>query len=201
MKYIKIAFLLSIFYILFSTVHAATGTVSYTPTKVNMQKVRTARLSRHNTERKLVWLTAYTGSAKLDATAQKRAEYLAKINTATHKRLQSGNGKPTDIYYNYKSIKARFTGQNINFPPEKSGVPNFTENLAYQYYKCTKDDCTADMITAIKIWFAFFMSEKILKGPHYKAIIGKQFKIVGMWIGVVRTRYYIVTHYATEIVK
>lgn len=177
-------------------IFAATGTISYAPTKVDMGKVRAERIKRHNAERTKLWLTAYTGSAKLDATAQKRADYLAKINKATHVR------KPSDSYYNYKSIKARFTGQNINFPAEKSGIPNFTENLAYQYYNCSKADCTTDLITAIKKWFAFFMSEKYkIYKPHYKAIIGKQFKLVGMGIGVVGTRYYIVTHYVTQIVK
>ena len=172
-----------------------TWTISYAPTNVDMGKVRATRLSRHNTERTGLWLSTYTGSAKLNATAQKRAEYLASINKATHVR------NPSDGYYNYSSIKARFTGQKINFPKEKSGIPNFTENLAYQTYKCTKSDCTQDLIDALKKWFTFFMSEKKYKGPHYKAIINKQFKIVGMWVGVIGTRYYVVTHYVTQIMK
>jgi hypothetical protein len=58
------------------------------------------------------------------------------------------------------------------------------------------------MINALKKGFAFFMSEKGKKSrPHYNAIVGKQFKIIGMGIGVIGTRYYVVTHYGTQVVK
>jgi len=178
---------------------AATGSI-YTPAKVDMAKVRTVRLSLHNTERlqsregKKIWLSAYTGSAKLDATAQKRADYLASKNKTTHAR------KSSDGYYNYNSIKARFSGQNINFPKEKSGIPNFSENLARNMYKCNKADCTEELIIAIKKWFAFFMSEKYKTSkPHYNAIASKYFKVMGMGIGISNGKFFIVTHYVTQI--
>lgn len=193
MKYIKIFFSLCTLCFLLSTTNAQTWNVEYTPTNVDMQKVKEARLSRHNDERQKLWLYTYTWSIKLDSSAQKRAEYLAQINKATHKRLKS------DWYYNYNSIKSRFSWQNIIFPKEKSWIANFTENLAYQYYKCNKADCTQDLISALKKWFNFFMSEKKYKGPHYRAVISKQFKVIGMWIGIVWNRYYVVTHYGTNL--
>lgn len=161
---------------------------------INFIELRNTRLDRHNKERKELGLTLYTWSESLDQTAQNRANTLATINKTTHKRKQS------DKYYNYNNIKNRFADQWVNFPKEKSGIANFSENLAWNVYKCKKPDCTQELIKGIKKGFNFFMSEKG-KGykPHYNAIASKHFTQIGMGVATTWGKYFIVTHYATKV--
>jgi uncharacterized protein YkwD len=162
-------------------------------TNIDKQQIDQTRLGRHNAERNSLWLTNYTINADLSNTAQNRANYLAKINTATHKRTS------TDWYYSYESIKSRFSNQGITFPREKNGIANFTENLAYQYVSCNKSDCTNETIAAMKKWFTFFMNEKYKSyKPHYNAIVSKSFTQLGYWIAKVGTKIFIVTHYSVD---
>lgn len=166
---------------------------NYIP-KVDFAKVQQARLDRHNKERTSLGKTGYTINAKLNTTGKDWAEHLASLNYSTHKR------KSTDGYYNYSSIKDWFWTYKISFPKEKKWAANFTENIAYQYYTCNKDDCTQDLINALKKGFAFFMSEKSKKWkPHYNAIISPYFTQIGMGIGFVGKKYFVVTHYVTKI--
>lgn len=166
--------------------------INYIP-KVDFQKVQEAWLARHNEERENVGVEYYNISLELNTTAKEWAQYLAKRNGSTHKR------KSTDGYYNYDSIKEWFSDRWITFPKEKLWIANFSENIAYQYYKCNKEDCTQDLINALKKWFNFFMSEKKYNWAHYRAVTSKYFTNMGMGVWIVGSRYYIVTHYTTEI--
>lgn len=105
-------------------------------------------------------------------TAHNRATYLASINSSTHKRLS------TDGYYNYNSIKDRFAAQGVYF--DESGGTAFTENIAYQYYSCSKDDCTQELINALQKGFDFFMSEASWNGPHYRGVMNTYYTNLGM---------------------
>jgi hypothetical protein len=75
----------------------------------------------------------------------------------------------------------------------------FTENLWRGYYTCKKADCTEDFIKAIKTSRAFFIKEKWKSyRPHYNAIMG-DFSIIGLWVALVGSKYYLVSHYTQDL--
>jgi hypothetical protein len=77
----------------------------------------------------------------------------------------------------------------------------FSESLWRWYYSCKKSDCTDTLIAAIKKTFAFFMSEKWRRyQPHYKAIVSKEFTSLWLGISIVGKKYYLVSHYAKNVV-
>lgn len=170
-------------------------TTTYESNISNIDKflIEKSWLERHNTERNSLDLASYIISPELNNTAQNRANHLASLNYASHKRLS------TDEYYNYESIKSRFSDLWVTFPKEKNGVANFSENLAYQYLSCKKDDdCTNEVIAALKKCFDFFMSEKSYKWPHYRAVVSPYFAQMGYGIAKVGTKIFIVTHYSVD---
>ncbi len=161
--------------------------------KVDLVRVREARLSLHNAERATKKLAPFTYNASLEKTATTRAKHLADIGKTTHKR------KNTDGYYSYENIKQRFINQWIIFAnKEQNGQAVFSESLGWNIYSCKKADCTDDFIKAIKKSRSFFMSEKP-SGPHYNAIVGK-FSNIWLWVALVGKKYYLVTHY-TQILN
>ncbi|AHB41367.1 hypothetical protein P148_SR1C00001G0576 [candidate division SR1 bacterium RAAC1_SR1_1] len=172
-------------------------TTTYESNITNIDKalIEKSWLERHNTERNSLDLASYTISPELNNTAQNRANHLAELNDATHKRLS------TDGYYNYESIKSRFSDLGVTFPKEQNGVANFSENLAYQYLSCKKDDCTTEVLAALKKCYAFFMSEKSYKGPHYRAVISPYFTQMGYGVSKVGTKIFIVTHYSVDLLQ
>lgn len=159
----------------------------YTIPNVDMSEVRKAWLDWHNAARAAKWLPALQWDTALEGTAHNWSTYLASINASTHKR------KSTDGYYNYNSIQEWFAEQGVYFLDGPGS--SFTENIAYQYYSCSKSDCTQDMINAIKKGFDFFMSEASRNGPHYRGVMSQYFTHMGAGIAIVGKRYYIVTHY------
>lgn len=164
-------------------------------TNIDQEKIRTTRLKRHNDERATKNLASYSYETQLEQTATTRAQYLSQLNTSTHKRLSS------DGYYNYDSIKERFENQWVTFPAEKNSASNFTENIAYRLnYSCKSSDCTDYLISRIKDWFDFFMSEKKANWPHYKAIIWSQYTKIGVGISINPStkKIFIVTHYSVD---
>jgi len=178
------------------SVEQATSLVSLSTQipNVDMEKVRSAWLQRHNQERYNLWLDPLAYHFALESTATTWANYLGSIRTAIHKRTSS------DGYYSYASIKQRFLNQWIIFThQEQNGQSLFTENLWWNMYSCKKTDCTEDFIAAVKKSRDFFMSEKwksyIL---HYNAIIGNY---TSLWLGVAisGTRYYLVSHYTQSL--
>jgi uncharacterized protein YkwD len=72
-------------------------------TNIDKSLIEKSWLERHNTERNSLDLASYIISPELNNTAQNRANHLAELNYASHKRLS------TDGYYNYESIKSRFS--------------------------------------------------------------------------------------------
>ena len=162
--------------------------------KVDLTKVRDVWLWLHNTERIKLWLTSFTYSSALEWTASTWANHLAFLGKATHQR------KNTDGYYSYTSIKTWFEDQWIVFATqEKNGQWVFTENLWRGYYTCKKNNCTDDLIKAIKTTRSFFMSEKGKSyRPHYNAIVG-DFSTIGLWIAIKGNKYYLVSHYTQDL--
>lgn len=163
---------------------------------VNIDIVKQERTKRHNQEREKYWLSWYVLDNNLNKTAKTRSDKLTKLWKSTHQRSTK------DGYYNYWNIKLRFENLWVNF--EDINGTLFTESIWRWYYKCSKLDCTQDLIKSIKSTFKFFMSEKNRnRKPHYNWIIMKNFSNIWVWISVDKktNRYFLVTHYWVNTIK
>ena len=161
---------------------------------IDEQKVRNTILSWHNEERKNVWANPYSYNLDLEWSATTRANKIADSHKTSNFHLRNS----WDWYYNYNSILNRFSGLGITFPKSVKWAASFSEIVWYGTYKCSKSDCTQDLITAIKktrTWL--IMKEKTSNGSHYKAATMKHFTQMGVWIAIDKSnnRYYLVIHY------
>jgi hypothetical protein len=167
-------------------------------TNVDRDKVQSAWLEWHNTERRSLWLDEFKLNESLNFSSLEWAQHVAKLNNTTddinHKRNKN------DPYYSYYSILDWFNGIWIDFDYNWTA---FTENIAYQYYSCNKSDCTNEMITALKKWYNFFLNEKREtnenKKAHYKAIVHPYFNEIWVWVTLVGKRYWVVSHYGINV--
>lgn len=160
---------------------------------VNWDEVEKTILNWHNEERIKLWLEPYKINKKLNHTATVWANELARMvkKSNTHTR------KAWDGYYNYNKILSWFNEYGVSFDYKLTA---FTESVAYQSYSCNKDDCTQDMITALKKWFDFWMSEKWKSSrPHYNAIVSNVFTDLWFGVGVSGNLYWIVAHYGINV--
>ena len=161
---------------------------------INEQKVRDAILSRHNDERESLWISDYKYNLDLEWAATVRANKIA--NSWKTKNLHVRNS--WDWTYSYTSILNWFSNLGINFPASVKWAASFSESVWYWYYKCSKSDCTQDLINAVKktrTWL--IMKEKSYNWDHYRAAIMKHFTQMWAWIAIDESnnRYYIVLHY------
>ena len=164
---------------------------------IDEQKVRDAILSRHNEERNNVWVNSYIYNLDLEWSATTRATKLADSHKTSNLHLRNS----WDWYYNYNSILNRFSDLWINFPASVKWASSFSESIWYWSYKCSKSDCTQDLITAIKkTWTGLIMKEKNSNGSHYKAATMKHFTQMWVWIAIDKSnnRYYLVLHYGVD---
>ena len=161
---------------------------------IDEQKVRNAILSRHNEERKNVWSNPYNYNLDLEWSATIWANKIADSHKTSNFHLRNN----WDWYYNYNSILNRFSGLWITFWKSVKWAASFSETIWYGTYKCSKSDCTQDLITAIKkTWTNLIMKEKASNGSHYKAATMKHFTQMWAWIAIDKSnnRYYLVIHY------
>ncbi len=163
-------------------------------TNIDEQKVRNAILTRHNDERESVWVNDYKYNLDLEWSATTRANKLASSSKTTNLHLRNN----WDWTYNYNSILNWFSDLWIKFPASVKWAASFSESIWYWYYKCSKSDCTQDLINAVKktrTWL--IMKEKSANGSHYRAAIMKHFTQMWAWIAIDKSnnRYYIVLHY------
>ena len=161
---------------------------------INEQKVRDAILSWHNYEREYLWLNNYKYNLDLEWSATVRANKLANSSKTTNLHLRNS----WDWTYNYNSILNWFSDLWIKFPASVKWAVSFSESIWYWYYKCSKSDCTQDLINAVKktrTWL--IMKEKSSNGNHYRAAIMKHFTQMWAWIVIDKShnRYYVVFHY------
>jgi len=164
---------------------------------IDEQKVRNTILSRHNEERKNIWANPYNYNLDLEWSTTLRANKIADSHKTNNFHLRNA----WDWYYNYNSILNRFSGLWITFWKSVKWTASFSETVWYGTYKCSKSDCTQDLITAIKksrTWL--IMKEKSSNGSHYKAATMKHF--TQMWAGIAidksNNRYYLVIHYGVD---
>lgn len=157
---------------------------------VNLDIVKQEWTKRHNQERQIYWLNWYILDTNLNKTAKTRSDKLTKLGKSTHKRSTK------DWYYNYWNIKTRFENQWVEFKDVSWTL--FTESIWRWYYKCSKLDCTQDLIKSIKSTFKFFMSEKNKsRKPHYNWIVMENFSNIWVWISIDKknNKYFLVSHY------
>jgi uncharacterized protein YkwD len=134
--------------------------------------------------------------ATLDSTAGNWSYFAVKRGMIDHKRTWKAP------YYDYPAIESWFEHFGITFRNVRRKT--FTENIGWGSFSCKKDDCTDELIASIRSTFDYFMGEKNLSyRPHYNAIVTPEFTKIGLGLGVdARTkRYYLTTHFATEIVS
>ena len=161
---------------------------------IDEEKVRNAILSWHNDERDSLWLSSYIYNLDLEWAATVWANEIA--SSWKTKNLHVRNS--WDWTYNYNSILNWFYDLWINFPASVKWAASFSESVWYWYYKCSKSDCTQDLINAVKktrTWL--IMNEKSYNWDHYRAAIMKHFTQMWAWIAIDKSnnRYYIVLHY------
>ena len=164
---------------------------------IDEQKVRNTILSRHNEERKNIWANLYNYNLDLEWSATLRANKIADSHKTSNFHLRNA----WDWYYNYNSILNRFSGLWITFWKSVKWAASFSETVWYGTYKCSKSDCTQELITAIKkTWTNLIMKEKSSNGSHYKAATMKHF--TQMWAGIAidksNNRYYLVIHHGVN---
>ena len=162
--------------------------------KIEKKKVRDSVLSWHNEERDSLWRSAYVYNLDLEWSATTWANKLA--NSGKTSNLHARNSG--DWYYNYDSMINRFSSLGIDFPRSINWAASFSESVWYGTYKCSKSDCTQELITAIKkTWTWLIMKEKSSNGSHYRAATMKHFTQMWVWITIDKNnnRYYLVLHY------
>lgn len=155
---------------------------------IDWKRIEETWLQWHNEERNKIWLWNYKINDSLNYSALVWANELANMNKTSYTHTRNS----WDWYYNYDKILDRFNNIWVSFDYNWTA---FTENVAYQYYGCSKSDCTQDLINAMKKWFDFFMSEKSWNWAHYRAIIHPYFTDLWFWVWVSWKRYRVVTHY------
>lgn len=182
--------------------------VEYSLDKVDMNRVKDAWLSWVNDLRTKKGLTPYKYHPLLDYTAQDVAIYLGALypsgrvwNMATHEKP----GQPTP-WYSHSYITKWFKEHGVY--TVNVGGSNHTENTWYSNYRCDDtEDCTDEMIAALRRTFNYYMSEERFvnyaprKALHYLSMINPNFEYIGLGLAVGEwsSRRWSVIHYMTEL--
>jgi len=168
----------------------------YVPQNVDLAKVRATWLSWYNGARAADGLPAYAYDPNLDRTATLWSDLAKQKGTIVHKRPGQS------AYYDYGRMVSWFKNSGLTFSSVKGET--FVENIGWDYYGCStsSDDCTNQMIDAVRHTYNFFMGEKGKKyAPHYESVMNPEYKKIGLGIAVdpVKHKYYLTVHYATEV--
>jgi predicted DNA-binding antitoxin AbrB/MazE fold protein/uncharacterized protein YkwD len=166
------------------------------PSNIDMAKVRDTWLGWYNKVRAADGLYVYTYNNQLNRSAIAWSEASETKGMMDHKR------SPGDVYYDYNKITAWFADLGLVF--KNVNRVTHTENIGWGMYKCSKSDCTDDLIKSIRTTFDFYMAEKDQSyKPHYNSVMNAYFKEIGLGIAIdpVSGKYYLTTHYGTEIVS
>ena len=158
----------------------------------DFDKVSDAWLSRNNDLRMDLWLNQYKYDSKLNITANKWSEHMSELWTWTHKR------ENTDWFYNYNSIWKRFADRWLVF--DNVNRTTYTENVWVWYVNCKQEECTNEVIKAIKTTRNMYIWEAKYGWAHYRSLINKNFRII--WLGLyinAKNKYYLTIHYWTKI--
>ena len=145
---------------------AATSVGASFPANVDAKKVQSTWLGWYNAVRLKAKLAPYVYNSTLNRTATLWSATAKERGYLNHKR----NGQT--VYYDYTIMKKWFAAQGVVFTG--SGTL-FTENIGWGPYRCTKKDCTSEMIDTIRYTFYAYMCEK---GNSYRSFYNSIFSIV-----------------------
>lgn len=161
---------------------------------VDMDRVRTAWLSFYNEQRRERGLALYRLDSSLNDSASAWSNRGAGRGSLDHKR------DGTSAYYDYAAIERWFGSLGLTF--RNVVRTTFTENIGWGPYACSSDDCTEALIDAIHTSFRSFLAEEpATSRPHYNAIVNPHFTIMGVGVAVRGGRYFLTTHFGTELLS
>ncbi len=162
------------------------------PTNVDWDRVKETWLSWTNETRAQQGLTAYVENIQLNRTAILWSELGEDRGYMDHKR------PGTTAYYDYYAIQNWFSDLGLEFT--NKGGYTFTENIGRGPYSCSDDECTDELLRAIRYTYDYYLSEAGSSyRPHWNSIVNNSFKEIGFGISVDSSSYYLTVHYATEI--
>ncbi|MCG8568738.1 MAG: CAP domain-containing protein [Spirochaetes bacterium] len=168
--------------------------------QLDMEYICKTWLSWYNEERKKYGLKPYQYNETLNKTALNWCQISLKRGTITHKRDLDDSK-----FYNYPAIEEWFAQQGVTFKNQHGFT--FTENTAWGYFDYTSGDYNEYVITRIKTAFDRYMSEKDKtnkwENAHYRSIIAPHFNYIGLGLLIDEENkgYYLVVHYATEVIE
>jgi uncharacterized protein YkwD len=162
------------------------------PSNVDIKTIESTWLKWMNDTRAQQGLAAYTYNDQLIRTATVWSEYNKARGYVNHKR------PGTTAYYDYYAIEDWF--QNLGLTFKNDAGYTFTENIGYGPYYCQTEDCTTDLLEAIRYTYDYYLSEAGSSySPHWNSIVASRFKQVGLGLTVDEDTYYLTVHYATSI--
>ncbi len=161
---------------------------------VDMNEVSSTWLQWINDARAENNLSFYSLDRQLERTALIWSKLSKERGVISHKREENSS------YYDYKRIEQWFEDLGLTF--KNISRTTFTENIGTGYYTCNKTDCTSEFLKAIRTTFDFYMAEKNKESrAHYNSIMNPNFERIGVGIALdeAKHKYYITTHYGTQI--
>ncbi len=157
---------------------------------IDIERVRDTWFEWTNEARATKGLAPYTEDEQLNRSAYVWSAYGRDRGAMTHTR------PGTTAYYDYYGIQSWFEDLGLTF--QSVGGYTFTENIGRGPYSCSADECTDELLRAIKYTFDYFMSEAGSSyAPHYNSIMNSNFKKIGFGIVVTDSSYFMTIHYAT----
>lgn len=162
---------------------------------VDMDRVRETWLGWLNDARASQGLPAYTYNHHLHRTAATWSNFSADRLEMSHKRIGQTE------YYDYPMITQWFADLGLEF--ENIYRVTYSENIGRGPFTCSEDDCTDELIDAIRDTFDFYMAEEDDEyQPHYTSVMNNYFTEIGLGIAIgTDSNYYLTTHYGTKIIS
>lgn len=152
---------------------------------VDWVEVQETILKWHNDERAKKWLNPYTLNTSLNYSALTRAQQIAN---ETRKAGRTHLRNSTDRYYSTDSIKDWFRNLWIH-------ISTFSESNAYWAYKCTKSDCTDEILSVLKKFF----NRTFLNSGHYPAVVSKAYDQIWVWVAKNGNWIRLTAHYGVNV--
>lgn len=169
----------------------------YSTYKIDINRIKKEWLDWHNIERKNIWVKPYSYDTRLDNTAYEWSVISEDKWVMEHKRHFF------DDYYDYNIIEAWFQERWV-----KCKVINRTtssESIWKFGYYCKDNDCTDEIIPALKVIYDIYLAEKWQSyDAHYRAIAHANITKMWIWISIQKSEekdyydFYVTTHYCTE---
>lgn len=163
------------------------------PASMDMNVVQQTWLGWYNGVRQDLGLHPYAYNQQLERSATVWSIEAVKRGSITHKRPGQ------TAYYDYRRMVNWFADLGLRFQGSL-----FTENIGWGVYRCQEEDCTDELIEAVRTTFDFYLGEKgKASSAHYDSMVNKYFNEIGLGIAIdeTRRRYYLTVHYGSKIIS